>query len=291
MTKTPDSAFAPPQIITGKARLAGVLGWPVSHSRSPALHNYWLRRYGIDGAYVPLPVRPEQFEAAVRGLQAAGFRGANVTIPHKEAACALADCLDPSAQRAGAVNTLVFEEDGRIRGLSTDGGGFVASLEADGLPVPASGKALLLGAGGAARSVAAALQDRGVQVSVTNRTQARAESLAAVLPGLEVVPWEAWEAGLGAYDLLVNTTSLGMEGGPDPMFRPSLKAASRALVVADIVYVPRLTTLLAEAEQHGLKTLGGLGMLLHQARLGFREWFGQDPVVDAETEATVRATF
>ena len=291
MTKTSDSASANPQIITGKARLAGVLGWPVSHSRSPALHNYWLRRYGIDGAYVPLPVQPEQFEAAVRGLQAARFRGANVTVPHKEAACALADELDPSAQRAGAVNTLVFESDGRIRGLSTDGRGFVASMEASGMKLPASGRTLLLGAGGAARSVAAALQDRGLDVAVTNRTQGRAESLAAVLPGLDVVPWEAWEAGLGEYDLLVNTTSLGMEGGPDPMFRPSLKAASHKLVVADIVYVPRLTPLLAEAEQRGLKTLGGLGMLLHQARLGFREWFGQDPVVDAETEATVTASF
>lgn len=283
--------FATPQIITGKARLAGVLGWPVSHSRSPTLHNYWLRRYGLDGAYVPLPVRPDQFEAAVRGLQAAGFRGANVTIPHKEAACALADCLAPSARRAGAVNTLVFEADGRIRGLSTDGDGFVASLEARGLTLPVSGRALLLGAGGAARSVAAALQDRGVRVAVTNRTQARAEDLASLLPGLEVVPWAGWEAALGAYDLLVNTTSLGMEGGPDPLFCPSLKAASQRLVVADIVYVPRLTPLLAEAEQHGLQTLGGLGMLLHQARLGFREWFGQDPVVDAETEATVSASF
>ncbi|GAN68099.1 shikimate dehydrogenase [Acetobacter orleanensis] len=290
MTKTPDSDSAPLQIITGKARLAGVLGWPVSHSRSPALHNYWLRRYGIDGAYVPLPVRPDQFEAAVRGLQAAGFRGANVTIPHKEAACALADELDPSAQRAGAVNTLVFEADGRIRGLSTDGSGFVASLEASGLRLPASGRALLLGAGGAARSVAAALQDGGVQVAVTNRTQERADTLARLLPGLEVVPWAEWEAGLGGYDLLVNTTSLGMEGGPDPLFCPSLKAASQALVVADIVYVPRQTPLLAEAAQQGLKTLGGLGMLLHQARLGFREWFGQDPVVDAQTEAALTAS-
>ncbi|GAN59962.1 shikimate dehydrogenase (NADP(+)) [Acetobacter cibinongensis] len=287
-TRQPDLTDLPRQRVTGKARLAGVLGWPVSHSRSPRLHNYWLARYGIDGAYVPLPVKPEQFALAVKGLQAAGFRGANVTIPHKEAAYALADELDHSARRAGAVNTLIFEENGSIRGLSTDGDGFVASLESAG-HTP-KGRALLLGAGGAARSVAAALQDHGVQVAVSNRTQDRAEALAHALSGLDVVPWDVWEERLGAYDLLVNTTSLGMEGGPDPMFRPSLQHAAPHLVVADIVYVPRLTPLLAEAEQKGLKTVGGLGMLLHQARLGFREWYGHDPEVDAELEAYVRAS-
>lgn len=288
MTAHPKMPSLPRQILTGKARLAGVLGWPVSHSRSPALHNYWLSRYQIDGAYVPLPVEPAHFVQAVRGLQAVGFRGANVTLPHKEAAYAIADDLDHSALRAGAVNTLVFQPDGRIRGVSTDGDGFVASMEAEGLAP--KGRALLLGAGGAARSVAAALQDHGMEVAVTNRTAERAEKLAEALPGLGVVPWSVWEEQLGAYTLLVNTTSLGMEGGPDPMFRPSLRHAARHLVVADIVYVPRLTPLLAEAEQHRLKTLGGLGMLLHQARLGFREWFGHDPEVDADLEAYVRAS-
>lgn len=288
MSDMTPQALLPRQIITGKARLAGVLGWPVSHSRSPLLHNYWLARYGIDGAYVPLPVAPAQFAEAVRGLQAAGFRGANVTIPHKEAAYALATELDHTAQRAGAVNTLIFEANGAIRGLSTDGDGFVASMESAGHKP--QGKALLLGAGGAARSVAAALQDRGLHVAVTNRTDARAHALAEALPGLDVVPWAMWEQQLGAYSLLVNTTSLGMEGGPDPMFRPSLQHAAPHLVVADIVYVPRVTPLLAEAEQKGLKTVEGLGMLLHQARLGFREWFGQDPEVDAGLEAYVRAS-
>ncbi|MCG0994035.1 shikimate dehydrogenase [Acetobacter indonesiensis] len=295
MTESAQAPMLPRQILTGKARLAGVLGWPVSHSRSPVLHNYWLSRYGIDGAYVPLPVHPDNFEQAVRGLQAAGFRGANVTIPHKEAAYALTDDLDHSAQRAGAVNTLVFQPDGRIRGISTDGDGFVDSMKAEGLfphvHATERKRALLLGAGGAARSVAAALQDQGLDVAVTNRTVERAEKLADALPGLDVVSWAEWEGQLGAYDVLVNTTSLGMEGGPDPMFRPNLKCAAHHLVVADIVYVPRLTPLLAEAEQQGLKTLGGLGMLLHQARLGFREWFGQDPEVDADLEAYVRATF
>lgn len=288
MNETQQGCVLPRQVLTGKARLAGVLGWPVSHSRSPLLHNYWLARYGIDGAYVPLPVRPEQFELAVHGLQAAGFRGANVTIPHKEAAYAVATELDHTAKRAGAVNTLIFEANGVIRGLSTDGGGFVASMESAGSKP--QGKALLLGAGGAARSVAAALQDRGLHVDVSNRTPDRAQALAEALPGLNVLPWHVWEEALGSYQLLVNTTSLGMEGGPDPLFCPSLQQAAPELVVADIVYVPRVTPLLAAAEKKGLKTVGGLGMLLHQARLGFREWFGQDPEVDAELEAYVRAS-
>lgn len=281
---TTSASSVPAQIITGKARLAGVLGWPVAHSRSPALHNYWLRRYGVDGAYVPLPAAPARFEAAVRGLQAAGFRGANVTIPHKEAAYSLADELDQTARRAGAVNTLVFREDGTILGLSTDGDGFVASLKAEGLPPRPRTRALLLGAGGAARSVAAALQDRGIEVCITNRTQERATALAAALPGADVLPWPVWERELGTFALLVNTTSLGMEGGPDPLFSPSLAHAADDLVVADIVYVPRMTPLLASAKQQGLRTVGGLGMLLHQARLGFREWFGVDPQVDKATQ-------
>ncbi|MFT8886497.1 MAG: shikimate dehydrogenase [Acetobacter papayae] len=297
MTSAPDPQALPAQRITGKARLAGVLGWPVGHSRSPLLHNYWLSRYGVDGAYVPLPVHPEGFEAAVRGLQAAGFRGENVTIPHKEAAFRLADVLDDSARVTGSVNTLVFQDDGTIRGLSTDGDGFVASLRAAGVELPdASGnpdtqRVLLLGAGGAARSVAVSLAAAGMQVCITNRTRARADELAASLPGASVCPWDEWEATLGDYAVLVNTTSLGMEGGPEPGFCPVLDQASAKLVVADIVYVPQVTPLLAEAQRRGLRTVGGLGMLLHQARFGFHAWFGVEPQVDAQTEAYVLAGF
>lgn len=309
MTSSPDTQAPPAQRITGKARLAGVLGWPVSHSRSPLLHNYWLRRYGVDGAYVPLPVRPDAFETAVRGLQATGFRGANVTIPHKEAAFRLADVLDESAQLTGSVNTLVFQDDGTIRGLSTDGDGFVASLRAAGVDLPddlnplgvrtpldqemslPGRRALLLGAGGAARSVAVSLAAAGMQVCITNRTRARADELAANVSGLSVCPWETWEDTLGDYALLVNTTSLGMEGGPEPGFCPALDRASAGLVVADIVYVPQITPLMAEAQRRGLRTVGGLGMLLHQARLGFQAWFGVEPQVDAQTEAYVLASF
>ncbi len=164
-------------ILSGKARLAGVIGWPVAHSRSPRLHGFWLDRYGIDGAYVPLPVRPEDFAVAVRGLAAAGFAGANVTIPHKEAAFAVCDAVDPFAHAAGAVNTLVFT-DGRITGRNTDGIGFLANLRQHGID-PAAGPALLLGAGGAARAIAASLRGLGVAVTLSNRTAARAEDLAA----------------------------------------------------------------------------------------------------------------
>ncbi len=291
--------------ITGQARLAGVLGYPVSHSLSPVLHNYWLERLGIDGAYVPLPVSPEQFSIAVHGLQAAGFRGANVTIPHKEAAFAIADDVDPMAHIAGSVNTLVFGEDGRIRGSSTDGFGFIASLEAEGIDLARlrqNGAALLLGAGGAARSIATALLELGFSVIISNRTEARAHTMVKQLseawrnhsdghrPDLSVLAWDHCRKGVSAsLSLLVNTTSLGMTGGPDAGWKPDLTGASDQLVVSDIVYVPRETPLLREASERGLKTVGGLGMLLHQARPGFRSWFGIEAEVDDATIAHVSA--
>ncbi len=198
--------------LTGAARVAGVIGWPVAHSRSPRLHGHWLARHGVDGAYVPLAVAPERLEAAVRGLHAAGFRGCNVTIPHKQAVMALCDRVDATAHRAGAVNTLVFSPDG-IEGSNTDGSGFLANLRAHGVD-PAAGPALILGAGGGARAIAAALRDCGIAVTVANRTPARAEALAAALPGVRVVPWEAREAAVADQALLVNTTQLGMQGQP-----------------------------------------------------------------------------
>jgi shikimate dehydrogenase len=265
-------------MISGAARLAGVLGWPVAHSRSPKLHNFWLARHGIDGAYVPLPVAPENFAAAVHGLRAAGFRGANVTIPHKEAAFAVCTRVDDTARRAGAVNTLAFAADG-VTGTNTDGAGFLANLRAHGVN-PAAGPALLLGAGGAARAIAAELLGRGVPVSVTNRTPERATALAAALPGIAVVEWSQRHAALADHALLVNTTSGGMHGGPG--LDLDLCHANAALVVADIVYVPLTTPLLTAAIALGLRTVGGLGMLLHQAVPGFSQWFGVAPVVDQE---------
>ncbi len=265
-------------ILSGKARLAGIIGWPVEHSRSPRLHGFWLERHGIDGAYVPLPIRPEAFALAVRGLAAAGFAGANVTAPHKLAAFEICDTVEASARRAGAVNTLVFE-DGRITGRNTDGLGFVANLRAHGVD-PAAGPALVLGAGGAARAVIAALQDTGVTVTVANRTRARADALARDLPGLVVADWSARSAAIADHALLVNTTSLGMLG--HPALEVDLDGAPAGMAVADIVYVPLETPLLAAARARGLRPVEGLGMLLHQAVAGFAAWFGVTPVVDEE---------
>jgi shikimate dehydrogenase len=205
----------PPRGITGAARLAGVIGWPVAHSRSPRLHGFWLAEHGIDGAYVPLAVRPEHLAAAVAALPLLGFRGANVTVPHKEAALQLCALVSEEARRIGAVNTLVVGEDGRLEGHNTDGFGFLQNLMA-GAPVgwfPKSGRAVLLGAGGAARAVAVALLDVGVsRIRLVNRSVGRAEKLASDL-GTRRVQVERWERRGEALDdatLLVNTTSLGM---------------------------------------------------------------------------------
>jgi shikimate dehydrogenase len=263
-------------ILSGSARLAGITGWPVSHSRSPRLHGFWLERYGIDGAYIPLPIDPENFPAAIRGLMFSGFAGANVTIPHKVVAFAVCDTVDLSAHRAGAVNTLVFEN-GRIRGSNTDGWGFLENLRANNVDATA-GPALILGAGGSARAIAAVLLDLGIKVTVTNRTRMRAEQLASELPGLAVIDWNVRSVVLADHALLINTTSLGM-AGHDPL-EIDLDRASAALTVADIVYVPLETPLLAAARARRMHCVEGLGMLLYQAIPGFRAWFGVDPTVD-----------
>lgn len=265
--------------ITGKAKLAGVIGWPVAHSRSPLIHNFWLERYKIDGVYIPLPVKDEDFEILIRGMMAAGFRGCNVTIPHKERAFQICDVLDPNAQHIRSVNTLMFRDDGSIYGTSTDGDGFIASLEAQNVNLE-KGSALILGAGGAARSVVAALVQRNISVFIANRTYERAVELAKAYDLAQAIKWHEWPKHLENITLLVNATSLGMEGANSCDF--DLTHASKDMVVSDIVYVPRETPLLKAARQRGLKTVEGLGMLLHQARFGFSQWFGVDPVVDQE---------
>jgi shikimate dehydrogenase len=263
-------------ILTGHTRLAGVLGWPVSHSRSPRLHGYWLERYGVDGAYLPLPVRPGDFSTALRGLMAAGFAGANVTLPHKQAAFACCDVLEDAARATGAVNTLKFEN-GRVTGDSTDGAGFLANLAAHKVD-PKLGSALILGAGGAARAIGAALRDQDINISLCNRSRDRAETLAKLIPGIRVIDWEARHDALADHALLVNTTSLGMTG--QPPLDLDLARAAPGMAVADIVYAPLETPLLAAARAAGLPAVGGLGMLLHQAVPGFAAWFGVTPVVD-----------
>ncbi|MDE1883001.1 MAG: shikimate dehydrogenase [Rhodospirillales bacterium] len=266
------------RLISGSARLAGVTGWPVSHSRSPRIHNSWLARHRIDGAYVPLPVRPEDFAAVIPALAKAGFAGVNVTIPHKEAAFAVCTRVDDFARRAGAVNTLIFTDHG-IEGRNTDGYGFVANLRAHGVN-PAAGPVLILGAGGAARGIGAALQDEGASITFTNRTPERAAALAAALPPAKVLPWESRENALSGFALLVNTTSLGMVH--EPPLAMDLSRAAPGLAVADIIFAPLETQLLADAKARGLKPVGGLGMLLHQAVPGFEAWFGVRPEVDEE---------
>lgn len=272
-------------ILTGHARLAGIIGWPVTHSRSPRLHGFWLERHAVDGAYVPLAVRPGEFATAVRGLAAAGFAGANVTQPHKRAAFALCDAVEPSAQHAGAVNTMVFRA-GRITGSNTDGWGFLANLRSQGVD-PTTGPVLLLGAGGAARAIAAALLETGVPVTIANRTPEHAEALAADLRGLRILPWEQRNEALSDQALLVNATSLGMQG--QPPLAVDLDHAAPRLAVADIVYVPLETPLLASAAARGLRAVEGLGMLLFQAIPGFRAWFGVEPQVDADLRRFVAA--
>jgi shikimate dehydrogenase len=282
--------MSPGGYLTGATRLAGIMGWQVAHSLSPRLHGHWLHRHGIDGAYVPLPVPPERLEQALRALPALGFAGANLTVPHKETAVSLVDRLSPVAERIGAVNTVVVEPDGTLSGDNTDGFGFIAALSESRLGWQAgAGPAVILGAGGAARAVAVALLDAGApEVRLLNRTPDRARALARELGGPSyAVDWAERSAALDGAALLVNTTSLGMQGQPPLVL--ALDALPRSAVVTDIVYVPLITALLAVARARGNPVVDGLGMLLHQARPGFRAWFGVDPEVDSDLRAVVAA--
>ncbi|KAA2237861.1 shikimate dehydrogenase [Salinarimonas soli] len=261
-------------------RKAFVVGHPIRHSRSPLIHGHWLREHGIAGSYERIDVAPADFAAFLRGFPGEGFVGGNVTIPHKEAAFQAVDHATERARRLGAVNTL-WTADGRLHGDNTDGLGFVGSLDeaAGGSWEAATRTALVLGAGGAARAVAAGLVGRGVpRILVANRSPERAADVAALAPGrLEVIPWEDREAALRDVDLLVNTTSLGMAG--QPSLDLALDGLPVSAMVADIVYVPLETPLLAAARRRGLRAVDGLGMLLHQAVPGFERWFGVRPVV------------
>jgi shikimate dehydrogenase len=270
-------------ILSAKAKVAGVMGWPVGHSKSPRLHGFWLDKYGIDGAYVPLPVKPDDFESALRALPRMGFRGANVTVPHKEAALAAVDRLDAAATRIGAVNTVGVGEDGLLEGRNTDGFGFIENLRAG--AALNRGAAVVVGAGGAARAVCVALMDEGFAVRLVNRTRERAEEVARALGGIEVADWAERAGCLDGASLLVNTTSLGMTG--QPPLDLALDALPRTALVTDIVYAPLVTDLLARAAARGNPTVDGLGMLLHQARPGFEAWFGKAPEVTPELRAFV----
>ena len=276
--------------ISGKAVVAGVMGWPVAHSRSPLLHNFWLARAGIDGVYVPFAVPPDRVAEALRALAALGFAGTNVTIPHKEAAFAAVDEADPLARRIGAVNTVFVRADGSLAGTNTDAFGFVEALRGRlGAWSGAGAAAVVLGAGGAARAIVAALQDEGAsEIRLANRTRARAEGLRERFgPPVVAVDWSEREDALDGAGLLVNTTALGMAGGEPLDIR--LDALPPDAVVNDIVYTPLETPLLAAARRSGRRPVDGLEMLLHQARPGFAGWFGVEPAVDEALRRHVAA--
>lgn len=269
---------------------AFVIGHPVGHSRSPLIHGHWLREHGLPGSYERIDVAPADLPVFLASLAERGLAGGNVTIPHKEAAFLAVDEASPAARRLGAVNTL-WREGGRLHGDNTDVTGFVADLDQR-LGADWSrdlGTALVLGAGGAARAVIAGLLDRGLEtVLVANRTLARAEEPRSLDPArVRPLPWAAIEESLGHVGLLVNTTSLGMAG--QPSLDIDIRGLPPAAVVADIVYVPLETPLLAAARERGLRAVDGLGMLLHQAVPGFARWFGVTPRVTPELRALIAA--
>jgi shikimate dehydrogenase len=269
---------------------AFVIGHPIIHSRSPLIHGTWLKAYGIEGSYEAIDVVPEALPALFARLRAGEFVGGNVTIPHKEAVFALCDSVDPLARRIGAVNTLVAK-DRKVHGFNTDFAGFLGNLDqqAPGWS-EAAGDAIVLGAGGAARAILVALQHRGIDtIHVLNRTRGKAEALAAEFGGsLQAASLDDFAAVAPRARLVVNTTSIGMHG--TRLETLALDRLPRSAIVTDIVYVPLETPLLREARALGLRTVDGLGMLLHQAVPGFEAWFGVRPEVTAELRAAVEAT-
>jgi shikimate dehydrogenase len=268
--------------------LAGVIGHPVAHSRSPALHGYWLKRYGLKGHYIPIDIAPTDLAELIRTLPRLGFVGLNVTIPHKEAILQIADIVTDRAALIGAANTLIFRKDGKIHADNTDGSGFISNLRQNAPNwVPSAGPAVVLGAGGAARAVVAALIEVGVpEIRLANRTRPRADALRSDF-GAKVHVHEWVQAGnlLDDAATVVNTTSLGMTGKPD--FRVPLDRLNPRALVTDLVYTPLKTQLLIEAEAMGCTVVDGLGMLLHQAAPGFERWFGIRPEVDEATRKAV----
>ncbi len=271
--------------------LAGVMGWPVAHSRSPQIHNHWIAEHGLQGAYVLLPVNPARLSDAVRGLAALGFAGCNVTIPHKVTAMQLVDWVDPLARAIGAINTIVVQPDGRTHGYNNDGPGYLQSLydaqpgwRADRGPVT------VLGAGGGARAVVAALLQAGAtEIRICNRSLDKATELSQAFgSAVRAVPWASRHAALDAAALLVNTTNQGMAG--QPPLDLSLDLLDPRALVSDLVYVPLQTPLLVQARARGNPVVDGLGMLLNQARPAFQAWFGVAPELTPALRRMVEAT-
>ncbi|CCE02604.1 shikimate dehydrogenase [Bradyrhizobium sp. STM 3809] len=272
--------------------LAGVIGMPVAHSRSPTIHNFWLNAHGLRGVYVPLAVQPERLKEALAGLVALGFRGCNVTMPHKQTAMPLLHRVNDTARRIGAVNTIVVEQDGTLSGFNNDGNGFVQSLR-DARPDwrADEGPILLLGAGGAARAVVVALLENGARdIRISNRTADKAQAIAKEFgSAIRTVAWDDRSDAVADVALLINSTDRGMIG--KPALEIDLGRLSAKTLVADLIYTPRETPFLADARARGCTTVNGLGLLLNQARLAFQAWFGVLPDVTPELIKAIQATF
>ncbi|RED18333.1 shikimate dehydrogenase [Pontivivens insulae] len=268
--------------------LAGVVGFPIGHSKSPVLHGHWLKRYNIPGYYIPLPIQPQDFESAIRSLPRLGFLGVNVTLPYKQTVISLADRVTDRAALIGSANTLTFRDGGLIYADNTDGYGFIENLRQSQPEWDArSGPALVIGAGGAARAVVSSLLAEGVpELRIANRTRQRAEMLRDTFGAkITVVDWNRASDAMEGAMTIVNTTSLGMVGQPE--LNISFAAAHGAAIATDLVYNPLRTPILQAADAAGLRTVDGLGMLLHQAAPGFRQWFDHKPEVDDELRQAV----
>jgi len=271
--------------------LAGVMGWPVAHSRSPQIHNYWIEKYGLNGAYVLLPVVPDALPIAIPGLAALGFRGCNVTIPHKVDAMQLVHEVDPIARRMGALNTIVVQADGSLKGYNNDGFGYIQSLlEAKPDWRADAGPITVLGAGGAARAIVLSLAEHGAkEIRLLNRSDTKAQALADEFGSpVKALPWEQRHAALADIALLVNTTSQGMHG--TPALDLQLDQLPITTLVSDVIYIPLETPLLSAARLRGNPVVNGLGMLLHQARPAFQAWFGVLPEVTPELRRLIEST-
>ena len=273
-------------------KLAGVVGWPVAHSRSPIIHNHWIRAHGLQAAYGHMAVEPQRLGEAIRGLRALGLAGCNLTIPHKVHALQFVDQVHPLAKRVGAINCIVVQNDGQLMGYNHDGYGFIQSLISAQPDWRAhAGPCVVLGAGGASRAILVSLIDAGAaEIRLLNRTREKAEALAEEFGAtIRVLDWADKEAALEGAALVVQTTNQGMQG--EPALALDLSALPTTALVADIIYTPLETPLLAQAKARGHRTVNGLGMLLHQARPAFASWFGVDPQVTPELEQAVLATF
>ncbi|MGH6922660.1 MAG: shikimate dehydrogenase [Propylenella sp.] len=276
---------------TDRFLLAGVIGWPVMHSRSPAIHNYLFKQHGLKGAYVPLAIRPEGLCTALKALPVLLFSGCNLTIPHKEEAMAIVDRVDAAAEAIGAISCVIVEPDGSLTGHNNDHFGYTAGLlEAEPAWRADAGPIVVIGAGGGGRAVVYSLVRRGArEIRLVNRTRSRAEALKRSIGGpIEVLAWEERNRSLAGASMLVNVTSQGMSGNPP--LDIDLAELPKSALVSDIIYIPRETPLLAAARERGNRTVNGLAMLLHQVRPAWKAWFGIEPKITPELRAAIEAT-